>query len=225
MTYVCICMYIYNMSMNIAFTCMDVCGHIYACILISAPSSSHCIHAHTNTVRSCKHKKKIYIYTTFCIYIPFFTNIYTTFFTCDASRIAVCIQLLLVCIQQFWCLHERTNKYTEWWRRTQCLVCIGHFPWKSPIISGSFAERDWHLNASYASATLYYEVATMSRLLQILGFFSSNSTSLLQNIVSFIGPYLFHVRGTSCCSVYTNIHVHIRTYWWMTAFNRPYMHL
>jgi len=32
--------------------------------------------------------------------------------------------------------------HTGWRRSGECLICIGHFPPKSPMISGSFAERD-----------------------------------------------------------------------------------
>ena len=47
---------------------------------------------------------------------------------------------------------ERPLRYTRCCRGIECLIYIGHFMQKSPIISGSFAKNDLQLKASCASS-------------------------------------------------------------------------
>jgi len=61
------------------------------------------------------------------------------------SHINHAYHVLLICIH--------TSTMPMGWRSSvRCLIFIDHFPQKSPIISGSFAERELQLKASYASS-------------------------------------------------------------------------
>ena len=49
-------------------------------------------------------------------------------------------------------LQVRDTAATGWRRVTGCLIFIGYFSQKSPIIGGSFAKNDWQLKACYESS-------------------------------------------------------------------------
>ena len=69
---------------------------------------------------------------------------------CTLLRWCVC-----VCVCMCVCKRERERKRacaTRWRRRIGCLIPRGHFPQKSPRISGSLAKSDLQLKASDASS-------------------------------------------------------------------------
>jgi len=66
-------------------------------------------------------------------------------FTC-ICYIQTCMYHVYLCIYTL-IIHTRWRISTT----LGCLICVGNFPQKSPIISGSFAENDLQFKAPYGS--------------------------------------------------------------------------
>jgi len=105
--------------------------------------------------------------TCMCVYICinlFRSGQYTSVF-CRSQKsvlyiyVYMCMLYTYVCINMVWCyiciyiydIHVCTYSYKyillQPRRCIGCLFCIGRFPHKSPILSGSFANRDLHFTA------------------------------------------------------------------------------
>ena len=77
-----------------------------------------------------------------CVCVFVFVCVCVFVFVRVCARECVCVCVCGVCLRV--CVHARVCAcvITGWRRRIGCLLCIGHFPQKSPTIIGSFPNND-----------------------------------------------------------------------------------
>jgi len=105
----------------------------------------------------------IYVYTHICYkYIKAYSYMYVHTSICTVYTVnAVSLQVISL-IRALWLLLRKDTCNAR--HLTGCHIFMGHFPQKSPIISGFFAGNDMQLKAFYAySLTVYLKTRVLHK--------------------------------------------------------------